>query len=179
MGKVEEKTELEIAGEQAIKDIQRMINPKWNVPRNGNADGPLYLQLLNVRSLYIMSKMRKELGYDEDPKIPTSEVSYETLCERYKNAYEHFLQDIIYFKAFLETPFGQMDIENYMAGFSDDELRTKNFEAIIHNLLVREDLLALNLDLIDRIYRIHTMANTRGKKTRKRKSKKTQKSDNQ
>ena len=72
-----------------------------------------------------------------------------------------------------------MDIENYMAGFSDDELRTKNFEAIIHNLLVREDLLALNLDLIDRIYRIHTMANTRGKKTRKRKSKKTQKSDNQ
>ena len=51
------------------------------------------------------------------------------------------------------------------------------FFAIIRNILIREDALVLNFDFIEQVYRIHQMANKRGKKTRERKGKKSQKSD--
>jgi hypothetical protein len=177
MNEIEEKTELEIMGEQALKDIQNMIEPKWNIPHRGNADGPLNLQLINVRSLYKLSKVRRDMGYDEDTSLSESGPNYATLCDSYKKAYDNFFKDLIFLKNFLTIPYGQIDIENYINGFSNDELRTKNFKAIIHNLLVRIDMLALNLNLMDQIYRVHVLANTRGKKTRERKGKKSPKCD--
>lgn len=152
-------TQLEIEGRQAIKDIQGMINPKWNEPKYGNYDGPLDLLYLQVKSCRDMSGVRKALYFgDEEGKKYAKEHAI------YKRAYKNFLRDIIYFKRFLEQPYGQVDIEKYMMLISEDENRAKNFRAIIKNILIREDLLMLDFELMDQIYRIHELAhaNQRG-----------------
>ena len=136
--------QLEIEGRQAIIDVQEMINPKWNEPLNGNYDGPLDLLFKQVRSCRDLSGARKAIyAGDKIGKLYAEEHAM------YKKDYKHFL----------EQPFGQVDIEGHMIFISEDENRTKNFKAIIHNILVREDLLMLDFELIDQLYRIHQLAN--------------------
>lgn len=175
MKKEEKIDELETSARQTIKEIQNMINPKWNVAHHGIVDGPLDLLLMQIKSLYDMSETRYRLFKDDINNEETEK--YKKQYKTFKHDYKHFLQDILFFKVFLTNPFGRINIESYVSGISGDANRLKNFFAIIRNILIREDALALNFDFIEQVYRIHQMANIRGKKTRGRKEKKSQKGD--